>query len=490
MSAGFTGYDSQRDEPIVGAVVAVRNREAAEDFMDDWLDYLDDSEGADFSRDSYQEFEVWEAEDEGEFYGLSDDWLVYAHTQRGLRDLMDGIAGDLERTLADMEEFQAARATLPERRFASLYVDVEEAADLAETLADAGSGWAASGFGSEHRPEWIAGAASWSELAVTLEFTAPMGIDHPLQVANLEDPADRFPVDTMVFADWAFDPDMDNWRAVMRNYRIGETFGDDEVVDSLNDGMSEILGGNARPLGPEDTADELLDRALALVEDLSGFDLERDFMDHLDGELAIAMMDADFEDIGADPAGNPVEMVMMLSYRDDGREELEDTLRDVARQVEDQTAGFVESDRVNLGSGAEGIVFRLSDLLLDTTYSPGYALHDGYLTLASTEGVLRAIVALQGGDSLGKDAEYGRVAELLPGERQWMLFVDIHRLLRRLADTDVGEDSDGFEVAREAISRLAASAHFPHCRSGGGADCEILPGEVGRVRIAVTLFPE
>ena len=490
MSVGLMEYDRTRDEATFGAVVQVRDRDLAEATLDDWLDYMARSEGADFSPDSYRDFDVWESDDQA--YGLSDDWLVVASTSRALEDLIDGIDGETDRTLADAEQFQTARATLPNRRFASVYVDLEAADELSETLDFEGVGLSASGFGAQRSPEWVAGSAGWSDQTITLEFTAPMGIDHPLQLANLADPAERFHASTMFYTGWTFDPDLDDWRDAMRHYRIGETFDNDSMIELINEGMAQFERSRRPPLGPEDTMDELLDRVLSIVEMLSGIDLERDFMDHLAGELAIAVTDTDFDAIEADPAGNPVELVLMLPHREDSGEDLESTMRNVVRQVEEVGAGFIGANRVSLGSDADGMVLSLGGGLFDTAYTPGYVVHDGYLTIASTEGMLRSTVALQqdDSDSLQSDAEYRRVLEMLPDERHWLLYVDVQGLLRQIDTEDFGADSDELQVARAVIGRLAASAYLPHCESGAGRDCGLPEGEVGRARMALTLFPE
>ena len=118
LSAAVVAQDLD-EEPLAALTVGVRDQDAAEDFLDAWRD---DVGAGDFESDSYEGFDIWVDESgwDETAYGLSGDFLVVASSEDFLEEVIDGINGDLEETLADDEDFQAARSALAERRFASV----------------------------------------------------------------------------------------------------------------------------------------------------------------------------------------------------------------------------------------------------------------------------------------------------------------------------------------------------------------------------------
>ena len=74
----------------------------------------------------------------------------------------------------------------------------------------------------------------------------------------------------------------------------------------------------------------MLDFALAVVDELINIDLKENLFDHLAGQMVIAVRDFSFAAIEEDPVNTPVEVVAMLSYREDGKESLEDTMNQLS----------------------------------------------------------------------------------------------------------------------------------------------------------------
>ena len=65
----------------VAGVIGVRDYKSASDFLEDFLDYLEDEEGADFDDDTVGDFDTWVGEDlDVSAYALSKDWFVFATT--------------------------------------------------------------------------------------------------------------------------------------------------------------------------------------------------------------------------------------------------------------------------------------------------------------------------------------------------------------------------------------------------------------------------
>ena len=493
-AVGFIDYDTRRDDAIIVAVISVRDNAAAGSFLRAWLDYMEDEEGADFDPDSYKDFEIWADDSNHQVYGLSKDLLVFATTESGFREVADAVAGDTDRSLADNENFKSARAALSERRFASVYVDYKKTLDLVEDLAIDEIGFTEIGGFDEHEPEWIAASAAWFDRAVAVETVMPIGIDQPLEIASLDDPASLVSDDTLAFIAGTFDPNLDNWRVALRSYDLADFLPESDVLDEINSGVAEISGGSPPELSVRDSLSDMLDLVLWLVDDLTGINLEDALFDHLGGEAILAIGDVDFADVDEDPLSHAIDGVVMLSYRDGSKENLADTMNEVTGLIEDQLFLFIETDAVDVGADDDATLFEIRRELVQTDYSPGYVLHGGYLTIGTTEDALEATVDLQngGGSSLASYTEYGRAAEHLPAKRQMLGYVNLHRIILQIGPDDFDMTDDEFEILEEGLSVAVISSYSPHClNSSGSYICEIPGGtDVTRITAVLTLFPE
>ena len=94
--------EGRDDEMQFALTIGVRDKGDAEDFLEDWLAYIDREEGADFESDSYEGFDTWVDEYEDQAYGLSGDLLVLATTEDFLKVVIDGIKGDLNQSQGEM----------------------------------------------------------------------------------------------------------------------------------------------------------------------------------------------------------------------------------------------------------------------------------------------------------------------------------------------------------------------------------------------------
>ena len=496
-SIAFIDFNFRREEPIVAATIGVRDEDAARDFLDKWLEYMEDSEGADFDRDSYKGFDIWADESEYQVYGLSKDVLLFSTTEDGLEEVIDGVAGDVDRSLADNENFQAAREALPSRRFASVYVDYQEGVELVEDFYPDEFGTTGLAEFGEQEPEWIAGSAGWSERAISIETVMPLGIDYPLQVANLDDPARLLPSDTLGFMATTFDPDVDRWREAIRSYDVAGMLSPSEI-DDLNYAIEELSYDvdilNLPTLDSDAGLDELLDWGLDFIQGLTDIDPEDDLFDHLAGEAIIAVSDMDFARIENDPLSNPVNAVAMLSYHDDKKADLTDTMDDVTDIIEENLFAFVEIDSVRMGVGARATVFDIRRELADTDYAPGYILYDGYLTIGTTEDALETTVELQDGDgrSLASSSEYARIVGHLPAQRQSLAYVNLQRIIDQIEPEDFDMTGDEFEILETSLGAVAVSTYSPHCLGPADDYACLIPGgtDVTRITAVLTLFPE
>lgn len=467
------------DNPILAATVGVRDRDAAAVFVDQWLDYLEDTEGGDFDADTYRDLEIWVDESTGQAYALTQDLLVAVaandEAEDILEEMLDLAAGDGKGSLSETPDFQAARDALPGRRFASVYVNsratldsiADYSADFADLLGPAG--W-------DKAPDWVAGSAKWVERGIVLETVAPNSNGYGQNIGVLSDPASLIPADTLAFAAATFDPDMDNWREELSQYTLSDWMGGDYGVPSEALSLSAFALGTdlARLPGPEDTSADLLDFALEMVEEGIGINLETDLFDYLGGAAIVAVNDFDFDQVARAPEENPIDAVAVLSYTSASEGQLADTM-DKAADLLDEHFGL-DTDPTNVGADNLAQVFDLRDF--DSDYSPGYVLHSGYVTLGTTEEALENIVSVQQGElgNLAATGEYGRATGQLPANQQFLAWVNLQRIVAQGNASDLQLARDEYRLLRDSLGALTVSVN---------AD-----GDYIRAYLVLTLFPE
>ena len=490
MSAALVDVDPDRESVEFAATAGVRDADAAARFLDEWLDYMADESGADFDLDSYGDFSIWDDEEKFQVYALSDKLMAFATTRDLMDETLDRVVNGGDSTLADNADFQEARGALPVRRFASLYVDVDRALDLGDELAgQSGAGIPGGGFltgddffsdsldglcggDASDTPAWAAGSLGWVERGLVFELAIqPMDTGWP-DAPKLADVAESLPEDTVATFAVSFNPAMDDWRSSLDRCEIADFFPD---YNALVEEIAWNLGSdvyNQIEYRDDRTLADALDTGLLIAELAVGVDLEEDLLDYLRGDAILAVREFDFQETADDPNANPVEAMALLSYREAGEESLAGTMGDVSTEITDRTGA--DANSVHLGEDARAYVF--DDLVAPGAYSPGYAMHNGYLTLGATEGTLKAVVDTQKGegDNLASNAEYRRAAELLPEDRTMFGFVNISRIVRNIDRSDTGLSRGQYELLR-SLGAVAMSA------SGGGYE---------RFTVALTMFPE
>ena len=335
-SVGLIDYDSREDIPSIVATVGVRDHDAAADFVDQWLDHMESSEGADFDRNSRRGFDIWADDEEHQAYALSRDLLIFATSEDTLEDVIDLVEGNGDRSLASDEDFQAAREALPEQRFTSVYVDARGALEVSESFA-VDAFMAAPFFGvgdlDNQVPDWVAATGAWVERGIVLEMVAPGATETKLEIDEIEDPSRLLLDDTLGYLAFAFDPNLDRWRDELDEYDLNSMLPFPGMSDEINYGLEDFALSQGISPAPQlpDNADlaDVLDVALEFAYELSGIDFETEFFAYLGGEFILAVSAFDFEAMEDDPASNPVDAVAMLSYDESSEEDLRDTMRDV-----------------------------------------------------------------------------------------------------------------------------------------------------------------
>ena len=433
---------------VDGAItVAVRDRIAAAGFLAEWLEYLGAEHSTSFVREPVNGYEAWMGEDGEQFYALTGDLLVAASTRRSLEQVLERASGDHPRTLDSDEDFARARAALPDRRFASFYVDYGRVVDII------GNGWGGDGRGGDvcggglfETPDRVMGSAGWVDRGLVVEVMTPTVIDWWVDPTDLGESADLLPADSLGFVAATFDPDVDNWRDSLGRCSVAD------LVRGRNDrsGWFDLWSADDAPEpGAGASLADLLDLGLWAVEQMVGFDPEEDLLDHLRGDVVVAVHDVDLD---SDLSGNPVDGVAILSYRPGREEELATTVGSLFESVVSPTGESPE--RIEVGADNDAHILRQTGSAL----SPGYVLHDGYLTLATSEKALEISVALQErrGDRLSGTDEYRRTVGYLPGSLFFLAYVDFQRVIDELNPAHLDEDLR--DVLSEGLSAVAVGS--------------------------------
>ena len=450
------------------AAVEVRDSAAAEDAVEKHIDFSESERGTEFARESDGDFKIWADESANEFYALSDDMLIFANARSAMRGVIRRAGGETERTLANDADFLAARAAMPDRRFASAYLDFEAALDSVWASGADTAGYDADMEAFEDcmdeffpSPDWIVGSAGWAERGLVFDFVSPSADSPDMPAAPpLADASDILPSDTLGFMSFAFDPVLDNWRAALADYSLRD------LADCLPD--AEYY---AESLGVDMSGDlaDLLDDALNTA---IGADIETDLLGNLSGQAAVAVSAFDFGEAADNPSQAPIRATASLSHREGAGDALQslmdgllqDAYYDYGLQMEETDVG---AERAAMTYPIEG-----------TRYAPGAVVSGGYLTFGSTRAALRDMADVQAErePALSSDSEYARASSHLPDERQWTLYVD----LLRAAD---GADRSDMNMTRDQIEALETVAGAI-AMSGNQSD------GYDRMTMAVTLFGE
>ena len=473
----------EEEEPTAVATIGVRDSKTAAAFLAKWREYMAEGSDAAFQDGSHRGVDIWVDDDAFQAYALTDNWLVYATDEKSLTDTLDRIEEGGGDSLADEANFKAARVALSERRFASFYLNYQQGIEMLDEILSSEAGGLTPGmFGpaafAEQAPDWVAGSAGWVERGVTMEVVSPTVSTLGLDIVELQDPANLLPADTLGFMAGAFDPNVDHWRIALGEYDLVGLLPYPQMVNEINDGVDEMADGNAPELDPDATLADALDLGFWLVKDLAGIDLEADFFDHLSGQAILAVRDVDFDDVTDDPTANAVDVVAMLSYREDGKEGLEDTMDEVANLV--RNAGLGASS-VDVGANDDATVFDLGLLGMmlggQIGYRPGYVLHDQYLTFGTTESSLAAIVDRQNGEgeSLSSDSEYQQATTHLATDGQFLGYVDVRDIVTQLDADDLDLEPEEYRILRDGIGVAAFSSATGEDYTRGAAVLTLFP---------------
>ena len=443
--------------------------------MDDWFDYLENESESDFNKESSGNFEIWVDENNPQAYALSENLLVFATSEDVLDDVIDRVESDGKNSLADVDNFATARNNLPERRFTSLYLNAQSLWDELDEEIMNFDGWAIAGFGDlqEDFPEWMTVSAGWVERGLVVESATPADTLGAYGPPRKGDPATMLPGDTLGYIAAAFDPDMDAWRAELRNQEMTDVIPEfASSVDDFNYELAALADEMGLPEPPElrrhSELDDALDLGLWWGSEMIGIDFESDFFDYLDGELILAVSDFDLEKLSEAPESNPLDAITMLSYHSEKAESLTETMEDIADFIEDEFD--LDSDTVNLSSGVYATVFEFAE----PGYEPGYVLLNDYMAFGTTANALEDLAS--SANRLASEREYRRGMDHIPSEWEFLAYLDLRLITSQINALDVDLSRSRRNLIEEVFGVVALSLYQDE--------------DYSRFKSILTLFPE
>ena len=410
----FAILDLDEDEDLVEwtLMVQISDRDEAHDFVEKLREYLEDDLYTEFDEDEIGAADVWIADDEDLAIGLTDEYLLLADSEDTIEDMLDNIDSPPTRSLAEDEQFIAAREALPEGRVMFVYAQVEnyleEIQDIVDPWGDADSVW---NWAESNTPEYVAASLSFIDKGVRFDVVSEAA-SRSLSLDSESDlrSAEAVPEDTLFLASYT-----------------GVTDAWEEFRDTLED---------SDPWAAEDF-DEFLDD----LEDDTGVDLERDVIESLTGEVSLAIMPSDIS-ISAD-AGELEGVIeaLFLASLDDPRG-IENALESLTDWIEDE--GY-DTDRNAVGN-YYAITLNLDqfDENLIEDYEVGYVITDDWLALGSSIESLEAFHDA-GGDgtgSLSSAVKYSNLSKLAPIPLHLLIYADIAGIVEVVVD---GLDEDALE---------------------------------------------
>ena len=447
VSAGILGYDVQQERPSWAATASVRDRRAAQEFLETLTAHLAERRQTVFIAGSQGQFSTMASREEDLAFALSRQVMIVAGSPQGLEEMIRSSESDPSQTLAGAAGFQEARAGMAEERSASAYLNLLEAA---RQLEAAGPDWETALYAEtleQQGTTWAAAHGTILERALLVEATAPLTAHPALQTPALNAVHRELPADTAAFLSLAFDPDVDHWREAAAEHQAPEA--------SLPGVQQDSQG---------ETASDLLDAVLQAVREFTGIDPETGFLDHLGGEITLAGW------TGRDDAQEP-RFAVILPLRHGGQQAIQATMKEIETMTEDLTGSRFRSVELPNGDTARALESGLG-------YDPAYILQEERLTLATT---LEAHRELGAPPSLGDTPEFLRAEAMMREPRQAALYLDLGRAAGWEEMRHADLDPDILEVARQTAGILTLSGHTPPRGAGD---------ELSRLRLVLTLFPK
>ena len=400
VSAALLDDDLDRPEWIV--MVQITDRKAAAEFLDDLVDYAEENLLADFHQDDDEGIDYWVDSYISLAIALTDEYMLIGDS----RDTVEDIAGYIEsppsKPLMDDATFIAARRMAADPRTAFVFARTE---DLVNDMMSLGNGFGILPLDIDDViPEFVVASSSFVDNGIRLDasFIPPEDSDEPTDSVPITS-HEVLPADTLLM--------------------VGST-GLIAAWETTTDSIRDIDPG---------LSDEF-DDFLAQVDDEFGVDIERDVIDAMSGEMALALLPSEVNSRLLSGEGGfdwTVEMLLLAGLRnpdsiEDALDILVDELEDSGIEVNRQSLGDYEAVRVRLDRG----------WLFDTDYEPGYVVTEEWLAGGSTAESLELFHQTLSGeyDSLGEVDRFEPLIDLAPDPLHFLLYADVAGLLGLVED--------------------------------------------------------
>ena len=401
------------------------------DFVGELRDSLEDALYTEFDEDEVGDAVVWAAENEGLVIALSADYLLLADSENTVEDTLDNIESPPLRSLAEDENFIAAREALPQGRVMFVYAQVEDYLDEVEDLFDPwGDGGAAWDLAEGNAPEYVAASLSFVERGVRFDVLSDAGSvslsgDSAVGLLSPEVVPEVVPEDALFLL--AYSGVKDAW---------------EEFRDVLEDSDPWVSGD--------------IDQFLDDVEYETGVNVEEDLIESLSGEVALAIMPGDVRIFGYGAGVEGVIEGLFLAGLEDSRA-VEAAMESLVDVVEESG---VEVDRESIG-GYEAVMMRADQFGEEglENYEPGYLITGDWLALGSTLESLELFHDAAEGEAgpLSSSERYSALAGLAPRPLHFLVYADLAGILEMVVegfDRDVLEDYE--EDVQPFVENLGA----------------------------------
>lgn len=419
--------------PLVLALIGATDTEKAETFLQDWMRYQEREENLNFETGSYAGLTVYSEDGGDQHYAVTAEYVLLATDRDLLEETIDRMEdGDTAGSLHDQSRFQEARGQLPDPRFSMLYIDAKAVwLDTRRQLGDELPVEISDQLDNAI-PEWLAISESFIDKGIKLIVVTAMPEDasDEAPVVNSLASARLLPGDTLSFASFAFEPDLDPLRENLESQSI------EDLGPDFYDALYFEFGLD---VDPEGTLDDVLDAVLASFEEVSGLDFERDVLGWMTGEFSLALLPTDFEALSEDPAAEPIEALALVQF---DPERLDDLTRAVKRAVQllEEQLGL-QPEPISYGGG-QGATFNIQELVGPTVYLPGYLILDEHLMIATTGDALKlaAVTSERREGSLAEAARYARGVKDLSKATNPLVYVNLGSIIDSVVEALDGDD--------------------------------------------------
>ena len=391
----FAGFE---EIPEVVAFLGTTDPAAAEDFLLQLMDYLEEEADLEFEQGRSGEFTTYSYDDPSDGLGLhfavTDEYLVFATSDR-LLDSTIGMMAESTDSLADNGDFKRAQDSAQSPRFEMLYVDVDS------IVRDARRALEGSDQDVLDRLEdFLPGVVTMSAALIDMGIKVTGSYDTPKDSAlvskpNSQNSAASLPSDTL---------------ALLSLAGVRETW---EQLEDQPENFSQIVD---------------IQEVRRDFEEEIGLDLERDIIDWMTGELAFALLPSEFE-LGPydDIEDVLIHAVALIEF--DDRAAVERRTGNIVEALEDQG---VEFDEVSIG-GEDALLVDLREEFFG--YEPGFLITDKHVVVGTTRESLEDVMDTRDGamESLKGSREYERIKEI-GGRADAMLYANVAAIVEMIVD--------------------------------------------------------